>query len=57
MLYSDGGKPWVKHEPSPGASPSTSILKKPIQDDICKYYDVQNVSAKGSKACYLRFHD
>ncbi|XP_042870341.1 telomere-associated protein RIF1-like isoform X2 [Penaeus japonicus] len=32
---SDGGKPWVKHEPSPGASPSTSILKKPIQDDIC----------------------
>ncbi|XP_037792042.1 telomere-associated protein RIF1-like [Penaeus monodon] len=32
---SDGGKPWVKHEPSPGASPSTSILKKPALDDVC----------------------
>ncbi|XP_071537913.1 uncharacterized protein [Panulirus ornatus] len=24
----DSGRPWAKHEPSPGASPSTSILKK-----------------------------
>ncbi|XP_047486990.1 telomere-associated protein RIF1-like [Penaeus chinensis] len=32
---SDGGRPWVKHEPSPGASPSTSILKKPALDDVC----------------------
>ncbi|XP_042219297.1 telomere-associated protein RIF1-like [Homarus americanus] len=32
----DGGRPWVKHEPSPGASPSTSILKKTPTDDSHK---------------------
>lgn len=29
----DSDKPWVKHEPSPGATPSPSILKKAALDD------------------------
>ncbi|KAK7027371.1 hypothetical protein SK128_005114 [Halocaridina rubra] len=29
----DSDKPWAKHEPSPCASPSPSILKKPLLDD------------------------
>ncbi|KAK8725168.1 hypothetical protein OTU49_010733 [Cherax quadricarinatus] len=30
---SDSDRPWMKHEPSPGASPSPSILKKATLDD------------------------
>ncbi|KAK4310700.1 hypothetical protein Pmani_017758 [Petrolisthes manimaculis] len=30
---SDGGRPWAKHEPSPGASPTSSILKKTILNE------------------------
>lgn len=43
ICYSDGGRPWAKHEPSPGASPSSSILKKTILNEETSEYNIMNL--------------
>lgn len=41
---SDGGRPWAKHEPSPGASPTSSILKKTILNEEASEYNILNLA-------------